>query len=450
MRLAVVVQRYGAEIIGGSEYLCRLIAEQFAGRHEVDVLTTCARDDSTWKNQYPEGDDRIRGVTVRRFANDRTRDPAAFNEYSDWIHRHDHSAGDETEWLKQQGPWCPGLQSYLEQHHLDYDALIFFNCLYAPTVLGLGVDPARSILVPAAHDEPAIRLDLYREVFSRPAGIAYTTAVERGFLKRTFSIGAKAEETVGCGVDFPPSHLHEVPRSGQPGSPLSGRGAVFRRRHRLYGPIALYGGRIDPGKGCEELLDYFNSYAESVNSHAESVNSHAESVNSHAESVNSHAESNGDTSLVLMGLKLMPIPNALHVRFAGLLSETERLDALEAATVVLAPSPFESLSQLALESFAVGTPVLANARSDVLVDHCQRSNAGLYYASRDEFEACLRLLIRDDDLRTAMGHQGRAYIRANYRWEIVLGKYDRLIASLPTSRPAGRLRGGGRRRQKTT
>ena len=421
MRLAVVVQRYGAEIVSGSEYLCRLIAEQLAGRHDVDVLTTCARDDSTWKNRYPEGDDRIRGVTVRRFANDRTRDPASFEEYSGWIHRHDHSAADEAEWLKQQGPWCPGLQSYLEQHHSDYDALIFFNCLYAPTVLGLQVDPARSILVPAAHETPAIRLDLYREVFSRPAGIAYTNAVERGFLKRTFSIGAKAEETVGCGVDLPPSHLHEK-QPGQAASPLSARGAVFRRRHRLHGPVALYGGRMEPRRGCEELLDYFNS----------------------------HAESDGDTSLVLMGLKLMPIPDALHLRFAGLLSETERSEALEAATVVVAPSPFESLSLLALESFAVGTPVLANARSDVLVDHCQRSNAGLYYAGRDEFQACLRLLIRDDDLRTAMGRQGRAYIRANYRWEIVLGKYDRLIASLPTSRPAGRPRRAGRRRGQKT
>ena len=257
MRLAVVVQRYGAEFISGSEYLCRLIAEQLAGRHEVDVLTTCAREDSTWKNSHPEGDDRIRGVTVRRFANDGTRDPASFEDYSGWIHHHDHSAADEAEWLKQQGPWCPGLQSYLEQHHPDYDALIFFDCLYAPTVLGLQVDPARSILVPVAHETPAIRLDLYREVFSRPAGIAYTTAVERGFLKSTFSIGAKVEETVGCGVDLPPSHLHEK-QSGQAASPLSARGAVFRRRHRLYGPVALYGGRIEPRKGCEELLDYFN------------------------------------------------------------------------------------------------------------------------------------------------------------------------------------------------
>ena len=137
-----------------------------------------------------------------------------------------------------------------------------------------------------------------------------------------------------------------------------------------------------------------------------------------------------------MGLKLMPIPTAPHLRFAGMLSEAERSEALEAATVVVAPSPAESLALLALESFAVGTPVLANARSDVLVDHCQRSNAGLYYADRDEFQACLRLLVRDDDLRTTMGRQGRAYVRANYRWDVVLGKYDRLIAGLPSSRPA--------------
>ena len=436
MKIAFVVQRYGAEILGGSEYHCRLIAERLADRHQVDVLTTCARDYITWKNEYAEGDDRIRGVTVRRFANDRTRDLASFNDYSDWIFHNDHSPADEEEWLKQQGPWSPGLLAYLEQHHRSYDALIFFTYLYAPTVLGLRVDPARSILVPTAHDEPAIRLGLYREVFSLPAGIAYNTNVERGFLKQLFSVEAKNEETVGCGVELPPSRLHDLP-TGKPetggtddaqdgpvadasddngalGSPLSARGAVFRRRHRVYGPFALYGGRIDPGKGCEELLDYFNSYA----------------------------ESDGDASLVLMGLKLMPIPDAPHVRFAGMLSEVERLEALEAATVVVVPSPFESLSLLALEAFSVGTPVLANARSDVLTDHCQRSNGGLYYSSRDEFRECLRMLVHDAPLRAAMGRQGRDYVRTNYRWDAIIGKYDRLIAGLQSSPPTSRGRRG--------
>ena len=190
MKIAFIVQRYGSEILGGSEYHCRLIAERLAEHHDVEVLTTCARDYITWKNEYPEGADRIRGVTVRRFANAATRDIAAFNRYSDWIFHHPHGRSDEMEWLKQQGPWCPPLLEYLKRRHESYDALIFFTYLYAPTVLGLEINPTRSVLVPTAHDEPAIHLGIYKEMFSLPAAIGYNTEVERKFLTTHFSIRA--------------------------------------------------------------------------------------------------------------------------------------------------------------------------------------------------------------------------------------------------------------------
>jgi len=424
VKIGIVVQRYGTEILGGSEYHCRLIAERLAERHDVEVLTTCARDYITWKNEYQDGPDRVRGVTVRRFASACTRDIEAFNRYSDWIFNNPHGRPDEMEWLKQQGPWCPALQDYLERQHASYDVLVFFTYLYAPTVLGLQVDPGRNLLVPTAHDEPAIHLDIYKEVFSLPAAIAYNTDVERKFLTSRFSIRAIAEETVGCGVDLPGSGAKDADeeRGGDEDSGaeedgrrhLAARGAVFRRRHRLHGPFVLYGGRIDPGKGCEELIEYFSSYA----------------------------RDGGDASLVLMGVKLMPLPEEPFIRFAGRLSDEERLLALEAATVVVVPSPYESLSLLALESFAMGTPVLANARSDVLVDHAVRSNAGLYYADRDEFVECLRLLLADQRLRRALGHNGRAYVRRHYRWDAIMDKYERLFSRLrgPT-RAAG---GGGR------
>jgi glycosyltransferase involved in cell wall biosynthesis len=421
LKIAFIVQRYGTEILGGSEYHCRLIAERLAPKHQVEVLTTCAQDYITWDNEYAEGADRVRGVTVRRFANARSRDIHAFNRYSEWIFTSEHTAADEMEWLRQQGPWCPALIEYLEKNHHQYDVLVFFTYLYAPTVLGMKVAPQKSILVPTAHDEPAIHLGIYADLFSQPAAVAYNTDVERKFLTTHFSIRAIEEETVGCGVDLPQAQAYprdvmsavDAPVEEEPEDPspafrphLAQRGSVFRRRHRLHGPIALYGGRIDPGKGCEELIEYFSSYV----------------------------KEGGDASLVLMGVKLMPLPEEPFIRFAGRLSDQERLQALEAATVVVVPSPYESLSLLALESFAVGTPVLCNARSEVLVEHCRKSNAGLYYADRDEFAECLRLLVADTRLRAAMGTNGRDYIRQNYRWDVILAKYEQFFTRLRARR----------------
>jgi glycosyltransferase involved in cell wall biosynthesis len=335
------------------------------------------------------------------------------------------------EWLKQQGPSCPGLVEYLKRHQQQYDVLIFFTYLYATTVVGLDVCPQRSILVSTAHDEPAIGLEIYKEVFAKPAAICYLTESERKFVREFFVDRPLLEEVTGVGIEIPQSQPY--PRIPAPpldedtdapaaapalaseddsavtrdyGSHILQRGSVFRRRHRLYGPVVLYGGRIDPGKGCEELIQYFSEYV----------------------------KEGGDATLALMGAKLMSLPEEPFLKFAGLLSDNERVQALEAATIVVCPSPFESLSLLALEALAVGTPILANARSAVLVEHCVRSNGGLFYADRDEFVEALKLLLSDERLRQQLGRNGRDYVRRNYRWDVVLGKFERLFAKIRAAR----------------
>jgi len=438
VRIAFVIHRYGPEIVGGSEHHCRLVAEHLAGQHNVEVLTTCARDSNTWKNEYSEGADRIRGVTVRRFRNSEMRNPGVFDKYSDWLLGHEHSRAQELDWLKQLGPWCPALIEFLRKNQQQYDVLVFFEYRYATTVLGLEICPKRSILVPSSPsgsddaDEPAMHLDIYQDVFSRPAAILYNTESERRFLQGDFADRASIEEVVGVGVDIPqhnpyprmPVPVDEEPSPGdEPAgastageddlpsrafpSHLLARGAVFRRRHRLHGPLLLYGGRIEPGQGCEELLEYFSSYI----------------------------EQGGDATLALLGVKLMSIPEDSHIRFAGLLmSDRERLQSLEAATVVACPSSRDGLGLLALESLSVGTPILANARNPVLVEYCVASNGGLYYADRDEFISSLRLLLTDAGVRASLGRSGREYVRRNYRWETVLGKYERVLAKVRSAK----------------
>ena len=86
-------------------------------------------------------------------------DPLAY-----WAQR-----ADELEWLRQQGPWCPALIEYLKRHHQQYDVLVFFTYLYATTVLGTEVNPGRSVLVSTAHDEPAIKLEIFKDLFARVA-----------------------------------------------------------------------------------------------------------------------------------------------------------------------------------------------------------------------------------------------------------------------------------------
>ena len=431
MKIAFIVQRYGTEILGGSEYHCRLIAERLAPKHQVEVLTTCAADYISWKNEYTEGADRIRGVTVRRFANARTRDIHAFNRYSEWIFTNAHPRDDEMEWLRQQGPWCPALIEYLERNQHQLRRADLLHLPLRADGPRLRVAPHKSILVPTAHDEPAIRLGIYKELFSQPAGLAYNTEVERRFLTTHFSIRAVEEETVGCGVDLPAAHpafrvppVTTTPATVRPTGRCRASRARTRRLTneslRTSGRTSRNGARCSaaaigctapsrstaaastPGKGCEELVEYFSSYV----------------------------QEGGDATLALMGVKLMPLPEEPFIRFAGRLSDQERLQALEAATVVVVPSPYESLSLLALESFAVGTPILANARSEVLVDHCRKSNAGLYYADRDEFVECLKLLIADPHLRASMGRNGRKYVQQNYRWDVILGKYEKMFTRL--------------------
>lgn len=424
MKFAFVTPRYGAEISGGPEHACRLLAEHLSERHEIDALTTCARDPSTWENEYAEGADRVRGVLVRRFAVSQAHDRAAFRQLSSRLLTTPHGRTDEQEWVRRLGPSSPALIEYLKRQYRTYDALVFFSLYHPTTVLGVAVAPDRSIVFPYLQLDPPLRFGIWAELLACARALGYLSAAERTLAREFLRVAAPDEEVVGIGIEMPtqqtyPRHQQDPAdemsdqEEAEPDAAggtaatdyLTGRGVLFRRRHRLYGSFVLHAGRIEPDNGCEEMLEYFDSYA----------------------------AADGDTALVLMGVKMMKVPEQPYVRLAGVLPDRERMIAYEAADVTLAPEPNDLLATTVLESFAVGTPALVNARNHAAVDHCRRANAGLYYASREEFTEALRLLMHDPRLRERLGENGRRYIRQDYRWEAVLGRFERLVAKARSS-----------------
>jgi len=417
MKFAFISPRYGADIGGGPEHVCRLFAEQVSGRHHVDVLTTCARDPRTWRNEYPEGADRVRGVLVRRFAVNQEHDRTAFRQLSTRMFGMPQGREDEHEWVRRLGPTSPALIEYLKRQHRSYDALVFFSLYHPTTVFGLAIAPERSVLFPCLRLDPALRFGIWSELLGSVKAIGYLSGAERHQTHRFFRLPT-ADEVVGLGIEAPAQqtyprhqqnpaddmseaehHQSEASHDADVTEYLDGRGVPFRRRHRLYGSFVLYAGRVQPNNGCEELLEYFDAYA----------------------------SGNGGTALVLMGAKLMKVPERPHLRMGGVLPERERMVAYEAADLTVAPEPDDPAAITALESFAVGTPVLASARNAAAADYCRRANAGLYYATRDEFIEALRLLMNDARLRARLGENGRRYIRLNHRWDAVLGRFERLV-----------------------
>jgi glycosyltransferase involved in cell wall biosynthesis len=392
VKLAFIIQRYGREILGGAETLARQIAERLARRHDIEVLTTSARDYITWKNEYPPGEEKLRGIRIKRFPVESERNLDEFNRFSDWIYVNPHSREDELRWLEKQGPVVPELIEYLRKEHGRYELLVFFTYLYYPTYYGLQVDPQRSVLIPTAHDEPPLKLDIYKEMFSLPASFIFNTEAEELLVLERFGVYKKMRETIGIGME-------------QLDAPDVSK---FRRKYKLPSRFLLYAGRIDAGKRCDELVRFFRFYKE-------------------------ERPDAGNLQLVLIGNLSMKLPPEKDIRYLGFLSEEDKMAAMTAATAVVVPSRLESLSIVALESFSVGTPILVSSDSRVLVDHCRRANAGLYYSDYDEFEAVLDLLLRDKNLMRTMGKQGRRYIKENFGWEELLSQYE--LAFRSSSRP---------------
>src|SRR5262245_5204482 len=130
MKLAVVVQRYGLDINGGAELHARYLAERLSRHADVRVLTTCARDYVTWRNDFEPGEERINGLRVERCRIARERVAPDFARRSRLVFDEVHSLQDELEWLDSEGPVSPDLLGRLSSKENEFDFVLLFSVRY--------------------------------------------------------------------------------------------------------------------------------------------------------------------------------------------------------------------------------------------------------------------------------------------------------------------------------
>ena len=384
--LMVVVQRYGDVGGGGAEVHARAVVQRLRPHFNVEVATTTARDYWTWANEFTPGRTAVDGVPVHRFAVERgrshdfrLRERRAFSTT--------HTLADERAFVEAQGPVAPDLLEHINRRGRQVDHVLFFTYIYYPTALGLPLAPERAVLVPTAHDEPAIRLAIYKPVFCAPRAIAYNTAEERAMVQRLFRNERVPSEVVGVGVDVPADRSAER----------------FRQRYGIEGPYFLYVGRIVESKQCGQLFDAFARWQDTQGTRA---------------------------TLVLMGQREMPVPERPDIRLLGRTSDEDKFDALTGCAALVQPSLLESLSIIVLEAWACGRPVVCDARSPVVWGMTYRAGAGLAYRNGAEFAEIGEMLIARPQLAARLGAAGQSFVERTYAWPRVVESYLDLFAEV--------------------
>jgi len=385
-KLAFVPARFGPTIIGGAEIVMREMALGMQARGwDVEILTTCALDHYSWANNLPAGVSDEAGLRVRRF-------PVVMEDVPDrGLLEHAVMAGEEMT-LADQNHWMntgmrvPEMFHYLLDNAENYRALIFTPYPFWVTFACSQVAPERSVLWTCLHDEPYAYLELFEPVFTGSAGLLFQTTPEHELAHRIHSSLAPHAE-VGCGVGVPAAYDPQG----------------FRDRHGIRGPFLLYAGRREGGKGWDALL---TAFADAVRRNPALP-----------------------FALVTMGGGPVNPPADIADRVVdlGFLPDEERDSAFAAADCYLQPSRYEAFSRTIMEAWLAGTPVIANAGSDVVAWHCERSGAGLVYDDDQEFEQCLLFLAAEPAAAAAMAASGRDYVLGNYRWDDVLDRVEKSL-----------------------
>ena len=384
-RIALVNQRYGLEVNGGSEFYTRLIAERLAEKYQVDVITTKALDYTTWEDHYTADEEEINGVRVLRFGVEKPR-AADFNEFNGkYLSSGKRDIDIEKIWFEKQGPYSPAAISYIRENIGNYDIFIFVTYLYYLTVMGLPEAAEKAILIPTAHEEPFIHFKTFEKMFTLPRAFVFLTDEEKALVQGLFNCKHIPCQVMGTGVDIPCEPDEKS----------------LREKLGIDGDYIIYVGRIDEGKDCPTMFKYFTEYKK--------------------------RRPESKLKLVLMGKQVCDIPKHRDIISLGFVSEEDKFSGISGAKALVLPSRYESLSISVLEAMSLSVPVIVNGICEVLKGHCVKSNGGLYYMNYFEFEGIIDYIFSHDGEYQCMRENARKYVEENYRWDVIMKKFDEIL-----------------------
>lgn len=388
MKVAFVTPRYGPEVVGGAEAAARQLAEHLVAEvgWEVEVFTTCALNHITWADELDAGDSELNGVRVHRFRSLHGRlDDFYGLDGMLRIAPAQATRQQAARWVELNGPRNPALVAALGDS--DVDVAAFYPYLYYPTVAAIGRVPMPGVLHPAAHDEPALYLPVFRGTYTRADAICYHTLAERRLVQRVHPVADRPQIVLGLGVGEPTY-------GGRPGGEVLGLGER---------PYVVSVGRVDDHKGSSMLAAFFRTYKE---------------------------RHPGPLALALVGPVAATIPDHPDVVLTGAVSEADKWDIVRDARVSISPSALESFSLVVLEAWVASVPVVVNATCEPTREHCERSGGGLWFGSYREFEVVMERLEADAALRAALAGRGRAYVEEHYRWPVLIRRYADFLTTV--------------------
>ena len=413
MKVALIVQRFGEDIIGGAESHAFQVAKQLSESlgWTVHIYTTTAFSYQTWSHFYPEGKELIHNLEVYRFRSRIQRWPKVFKLYNRlfapllvYWGKHPQRIPRlfnpflrllETLWFILQGPWCPSLVEALAHKKNDYDQFIFFTYLYYPTVFGFPVVQEKAVLVPLAHTESPLSFPRVRSLLKMSKRLLANSEVEKELIIQKGLSSPSQVDVVGCGLDdvYFKTKISEVPHIQIPG---------------LKAPYVTYLGRISKGKGVSRLIQFFLQFILTTK--------------------------NEHLTLVLAGENDGSVNIFYHpqIKFIGYISQKDKTALIAHSSCVINPSPKESLSLLVLEAIALRKPVLVNSRCAVLKYYADHLETVFDFHNSIEFTEHLTRVLHlrkisefKEDLKAS-----KTWVRDRYSWETILSFYKSLDRQL--------------------